>query len=166
MSLSWECIYSPLQLDRRLSFLGIIKWTMYGTTQVRGAQKDGRCPIPGNIQGQVGRGSEQSDLVEGVPAHCRGVGLDDLWRSLPTPNHSMKWRSLAPKQHNLFHLSRPAVSTFCIWELLSYLQRYCVTVREGLKDVIRVSVIYSHKKCWSSFLLQNFRLKRCTNHLT
>jgi len=35
-------------------------------------------PIPGNIQGQVGRGSEQPGLVEDVPAHCRGVGLDDL----------------------------------------------------------------------------------------
>jgi len=38
----------------------------------------GRCPKPGNIQGQVGRGSEQPDLVEDVPAHCRGIGLDDL----------------------------------------------------------------------------------------
>ena len=42
------------------------------------AQIGGRCPIPGNIQGQVGRGSEQPDLLEDVPAHCRGVGLDDL----------------------------------------------------------------------------------------
>ena len=32
----------------------------------------------GNIQGQVGRGSEQPALVEGVPAQCRGIGLDDL----------------------------------------------------------------------------------------
>jgi len=47
------------------------------------AQRGGRCPIPGNIPGQVGRGSEQPDLVEGVPAHCRGVGLDGLQRSLP-----------------------------------------------------------------------------------
>jgi len=35
-------------------------------------------PIPGNIQGWFGWGSEQSDLVEDVPAHGRGVGLDDL----------------------------------------------------------------------------------------
>ena len=34
--------------------------------------------MPGNIQGQVGRGSEQPDPVEDVPAHCRVVGLDDL----------------------------------------------------------------------------------------
>jgi len=42
------------------------------------AQRGGRCPILGNVQGQVGRGSEQPDLVEDVPAHCRGVGLDGL----------------------------------------------------------------------------------------
>ena len=34
--------------------------------------------IPGNIQDQVGQGSEQPDLVSGVPARCGGVGLDDL----------------------------------------------------------------------------------------
>jgi len=34
-----------------------------------------RCPIPGNIQGQVGWGSEQPDLVEDVPAYSKGVGL-------------------------------------------------------------------------------------------
>ena len=42
------------------------------------AQRGGRCPMAGNIQGQVRQGSEQLDLVEDVPAHCRGVGLDDL----------------------------------------------------------------------------------------
>ena len=42
------------------------------------AQRGGRCPIPANIQGQVGRGSEQPDLVEDAPAHRRGVGLGDL----------------------------------------------------------------------------------------
>jgi len=29
-------------------------------------------------QGQAGQGSEQPDLVEGIPAHCRGDGLDNL----------------------------------------------------------------------------------------
>ena len=42
------------------------------------AHRGGRCPIPGNIQGQVGQGSEQPGVVEYVPAHCRGVGLNDL----------------------------------------------------------------------------------------
>ena len=30
------------------------------------------------------RSSEQPALAVGVPAHCRGVGLDDLEGSLPT----------------------------------------------------------------------------------
>ena len=50
------------------------------------AQRGGKCPIPGNIQGQAGRGSEQRGLGEDVPAHCRAVGLGDLYRSLPTQN--------------------------------------------------------------------------------
>jgi len=40
--------------------------------------KGGRCPIPGNIQGQVRWGSEQPDVVVDVPAHCREIGLDGL----------------------------------------------------------------------------------------
>ena len=32
----------------------------------------------GHLQDQVGQGSKQPDLVSGVPARCRGVGLDDL----------------------------------------------------------------------------------------
>lgn len=28
--------------------------------------------------------AEQPDLVEDIPAHCRGVGLDDIERFLPT----------------------------------------------------------------------------------
>ena len=31
---------------------------------------------PGDIQGQAGPGSEQAAGALGVPAHCRGVGLD------------------------------------------------------------------------------------------
>jgi len=41
-------------------------------------QRGGGCPIPRNIQGQVGQGSEQPGLIEDIPAHCRGVVLDDL----------------------------------------------------------------------------------------
>lgn len=36
------------------------------------AQRGGRCAIPGNIKGQVGLGSEQTDQVD-VPAHLRGL---------------------------------------------------------------------------------------------
>lgn len=54
------------------------------------AERVGRCPIPGNIQGgggcsipediqeQVGHGSEQPDLAMHVPVHCRGVELGEL----------------------------------------------------------------------------------------
>ena len=43
-----------------------------------GLPRGSGVPIPGNIQGQVGRRSEQPGLVEDVPAHCRGIGLGDL----------------------------------------------------------------------------------------
>ena len=36
------------------------------------------------FQGQVGRGWEQPGLVEGVPAHGKGVGTGWSVRSLPT----------------------------------------------------------------------------------
>jgi len=39
---------------------------------------DASSPETGNIQGQVGQGSEQPGLVLDVPAHCRRVGLDNL----------------------------------------------------------------------------------------
>jgi len=42
------------------------------------AQRGGRCPNPGNVQGQEQWGFEQAGLVEDFPAHCREVGLDDL----------------------------------------------------------------------------------------
>jgi len=42
------------------------------------AQRGGKCPMPGHMPGQVGRGSEEPELVEDVPACCRGFGLDDL----------------------------------------------------------------------------------------
>jgi len=55
------------QLDIRKTFfmLSVVKhWNRY--------QRGGRCPMPGNIQGQVEQGSEQPDLGEDVTAHCRG----------------------------------------------------------------------------------------------
>jgi len=42
------------------------------------AQRGGRCPIPGSIQGQVGRCSEKPDLVEDLAAYGSGVGIDDV----------------------------------------------------------------------------------------
>lgn len=48
-----------------------------GKTLVQAVQRCGRYLIPGNIQGHVGLGSEEPHLVNNVPAHCGGVGLDD-----------------------------------------------------------------------------------------
>jgi len=49
-----------------------------GETLEQILQRDSGGSIPGNIPGQAGWGSEKPGLVEDVPAHCRGVGLDDL----------------------------------------------------------------------------------------
>jgi len=38
------------------------------------SQRSCGCPLPGSVQGQVGWSSKQPGLVEGVPAHGRGVG--------------------------------------------------------------------------------------------
>ena len=43
-----------------------------GETLAQVTQRGGRWPIPGNIQGQVARGSEQPDPAEDVPAHWLG----------------------------------------------------------------------------------------------
>ena len=48
------------------------------------AQRGDGCPIPGDIQGQAAQGSQQPDLAAGVPLHCRRVGPDGLYGSLPT----------------------------------------------------------------------------------
>jgi len=45
-----------------------------GETMAQVAQIGSGGLIPGNLQVQVGRGSEQPGLVEDVPAHCRVLG--------------------------------------------------------------------------------------------
>ena len=45
-----------------------------GETLDQVAWRDGRCPIPGNVEDQVGQGSEQPGLVVDVPAHCAFKG--------------------------------------------------------------------------------------------
>jgi len=45
-----------------------------GATLEQIAQRSCGCPLPGSVQGQVGRSSEQPGLVADVPAHGRGVG--------------------------------------------------------------------------------------------
>ena len=55
-----------------------------GETLAQAALRSCVCPLPGRAQGQVGWSSEQPGLVEGVPAHGRGVGTTWSLRSLPT----------------------------------------------------------------------------------
>jgi len=49
-----------------------------GETLEQIAQRCSGGHTPGNIQGQVEWGSEQPGLVEDIPAHCRGLGLNVL----------------------------------------------------------------------------------------
>ena len=42
------------------------------------AQRNCGWPITGNVQSQVGWGFEQADPAKDVPAHGKGVGLEDL----------------------------------------------------------------------------------------
>jgi len=49
-----------------------------GETLGQVAQSSCGCPITGRVQGQVGWGFEEPDLVKGLPAHSRGVGLGGL----------------------------------------------------------------------------------------
>lgn len=53
------------------------------------AQSSDRCPIPGNIQGQVRQGSEQHDLVGDIPAYCRRGWTRWSLKVTANPNHSM-----------------------------------------------------------------------------
>lgn len=57
------------------------------------SMEDGSSPFPpvlggnnrgDNFHGQVGWSSGQQDVAEDVSAHCRGVGIHGLKRSLPT----------------------------------------------------------------------------------
>lgn len=41
-------------------------------------QRSCGCTIPGNVPGQAGQVPEQPHVVSGIPAHGRGVELDDL----------------------------------------------------------------------------------------
>ncbi|KAK4833031.1 hypothetical protein QYF61_027413 [Mycteria americana] len=57
------------RLDKRKKFF----YDEGGETLEQVVQRGGQCPIPGNIQGQVERASEQPDLVEDVPALAGGL---------------------------------------------------------------------------------------------
>lgn len=48
-----------------------------GETLKQIAQKSCGCPTTGGLQSGIEQGFEQPSIVEGVPVHSRGFGLDD-----------------------------------------------------------------------------------------
>jgi len=60
-----------------------------GETLAQVAQRSCGCPLPGSVQGQVGWSSEHPGLVEGVPAHGRGVWNQMIFKVPSNPNHSV-----------------------------------------------------------------------------
>ena len=77
----WDHWFIP----QHFHFQSKVNWYyMGGETLAQIAQRGGRCPTPGNIQGQAGQRSEQPDLVEDVPAYGRELGTIWSLRSLPT----------------------------------------------------------------------------------
>lgn len=57
-------------------------WTLFFSLNLITGVVD--APIPENSDRQVGWGAELPDLIKGVPALCGRIGLDELYRSLPT----------------------------------------------------------------------------------
>ena len=55
-----------------------------GEALAQAAQRSCECPIPGGIQGQVGWGPGQPELVGGSPARGKRVGARRSLRSHPT----------------------------------------------------------------------------------
>lgn len=66
-----------LDMRKKSSTMSVVKcWN-----SLSGEAVDG-CPITGSVQGQAGLSFGQPDLVEYGPAHGRGVGFNDLQKSL------------------------------------------------------------------------------------
>lgn len=75
-----DCFISKrLVLDVKNKF-----FTTSGEALEKVAQRSCGCSKPGSVQGQVGQNFAQPGLVEGVPAHGRGVGTGWSLRFLPT----------------------------------------------------------------------------------
>ena len=81
-----------------------ISYNKGSETLERVTQRGSGGPIPRNIPGQIGWGSEQPGLVEDVPAHCRVVGPRWPLKVTSNPKHSMKsemlssWRIIVSDQ--------------------------------------------------------------------
>jgi len=69
--------------DNIIFLLYYILYCESGEALAQVAQRSCGCPLPGSVQGQFGWGFEHPGLVEGVPAHGRGIGTRWALRSLP-----------------------------------------------------------------------------------
>ena len=70
--------FKPKEVRIRLDIRKIFFMIRVSEALAQVAQRGGGCPIPGDIQGQAGQGSEQPDPAVGVPVQCRAVGPDGL----------------------------------------------------------------------------------------
>lgn len=57
-------------------------------------QRGGRYPKPGDIQEQIGWGSDQSGIVQDIPDCCRVGGLRSLGRVRSNPKESVSYDSV------------------------------------------------------------------------
>ena len=100
------------------------------------AQRCGRCPIPGSIQAQVEQVSEQSYIVEDVPAHSRGGWKQMIFEGL--------------FQH------KPFYDSMILWTIVSwwwyYIFSHCI-------DTGRLSKLQHLTLCILLFLLIWFKKK-------
>lgn len=70
----WENGFK-LKDDRQVGYNEEVSYSESGEAQAHVAQRSGGCPLPEDIQGQNGWGSEYPHVAVGVPVHCSGVGL-------------------------------------------------------------------------------------------
>lgn len=86
------------------------------------AQKSWGCPIPASVQGQVGQGFEESDLVKDIAAHARGIAVDDLLRSQHKPFLDLAIPEPTFKKLRYFYIRKTtAAKQNCLFTALHYI---------------------------------------------
>ena len=91
-----------------------------------------RCPIPGTIPDQVGQSSEQPDLLKDVPVHCRPLGPDDLYSSLPAQpslgflTFHLNSTKIGGEEKGAHLMPWTSVHGECIPQTLFHLQPLCI----------------------------------------
>lgn len=102
-----------------------------------------------SVQGQVGRGFEQPDLLEGVPGHSRGAGSGSSLRSFPT--QSVLWfcdwvlrtndSSVSVWGGSLWEIHPPSASSTTPWPCISWGgQPYVRRAVSALSTVMHFSI--------------------------